>query len=97
MKTSGEYITVHKGQNDLYRGLNCSCKWFDDCDYYIIEDDGNCLTFEKYYSLDKSNKTLKRSNSKAFQIISDLPLGKFFYDTEESTKDKLFIYYKEQI
>ena len=97
MRIAGEYITIHKGNTNNKRGISCACKWFDDCEYYIIENNNNCLTFEKYYSLDKSNKALKRTGAKAFMIISDLPLGKFFYDTEESTKDKLFIYYTEQL
>lgn len=97
MRMSGEYITIHKGNTNLHRGINCACKWFDDCEYYIIENDGTCLTFEKYYSLDKSNKALKRTGAKAFMIVSELPLGKFYYDIEESTTDKLFFYYTEQL
>ena len=96
MKAKCDYITISIVRRK-YRGINMSCEWFDNWDYYLINDDGNCLTFEKYYSLETNTKVIKKTSANNTQILSELPIGKFYYDKQETTEDKMFIYYLEQL
>jgi len=85
-------ISITKGRAEPYRQVYSNSSWFNDAEYFIIEDDGECLVIKKCY-LEIPKKAMKLTSGKNFQFRSDLPLGKFEFDKEESNEDELVIYY----
>ena len=85
-------ITVMNGRADIYRQIRSNSKWFD-CEYYIIEDNSiDCLLIRKCgLDIPKNAQKAKRGH---FHFESELPIGHFEFDREESTEDELVIYYR---
>ena len=97
MTKNKETIGVHLGKTSASRQLSVShIDWFSDCEYFTIKDDGaESLTFIKCYSLDPPSHTYKLSKIKSFTIVSDIPIGRYAVDQEESDEDKLVVNYKQ--
>ena len=92
MKARTDNIKIYKHKRIGYRVLSSSSTWFDNAEYFIINDDENgCLTIKKCYMEIPRNAQKKSSN---FQFVSELPIGTFKFD-EDSTEDELVIYYLE--
>lgn len=92
-------ISVHIGKNDNFRQIYSNSNFFSDTDYYLLKDDGECLTITKCRMQIPKNarKVCKPSrirNAYYFQFESEMPLGKFEFDADESNEDVLKIYYK---
>lgn len=87
-------VTKHTGINQVH--ITSKSNFFDG--YLIIKDDGEKLIFRKP-SIDYRGKIYKPKyykNSKVFitAIVSDMPLGKFDFDVNESCEDELVVYYR---
>jgi len=87
-------VTKHTGINQVH--ISSKSNFFDG--YLIIKDDGEKLTFRKP-SIDYRGKIYKPKyykNSKIFitAIVSEMPLGKFDFDVNESNEDELVVYYR---
>jgi len=90
-----EYILISAtGVHKRHRFIYSKYKWFDGCEYFTIKDNGECVIIGKCYGVDTPKKSYKFSKSRKFGIESDLPVGKFEIDVDESNEDELFIYYK---
>ena len=85
-------ISITKGRLDRYRQIYSSCKWFDGAEYFDIQDDGESLLIKKCY-MEIPKTAQKFTSSKHFQFVSELPLGIFDIDEEESNEDELVVYY----
>lgn len=88
-------IKVGKGRADRYRDIYSKSSWFDSAEYFDIQDDGECLTIKKCY-LEIPKTAQKFTKKRHFQFVSELPLGTFYIDEDESNEDELAIYYREQ-
>ena len=86
-------INVTAGRNERYRQVHSNSKWFDSSEYFTIKDDGECLTIKKC-GLQIPKKAQKFTSSRHFMYVSQLPLGRFEFDVEESSEDELVIYYR---
>jgi hypothetical protein len=87
-------ISITKGRTERYRAVYSNSNWFDECEWYQINDDGECLTIKKCLSIEMPKTAQKLSKTKQFQFTSELPIGKFEFDEDESDKDMLVIYYR---
>ena len=85
-------ITIYKGGYFGHVRIYSRCAWFDDAEYCVTEDLGGCLVIKKCY-LDIPNKALKVGNDGRMQFESEIPLGNYAIDQEESDEDELVIYY----
>jgi hypothetical protein len=79
---------------ERYRCIYSNSKWFEECEWYQIKDDGECITIKKCLGVEVPRKAQKFTKSKHFQFVSELPTGKFEFDEEESTIDEVRIYYR---
>lgn len=86
-------ISVSKGRAYPYRQLYSNSEWFDNAEYFVIEDDGECLIIKKCY-MEIPKNAQKFTSGRHFQFLSELPLGTFEFDEEESNEDELVIYYR---
>ena len=89
-------ITIYKGRLNHYRVIYSKSSWFDNAEYFDIQDDGECLIIKKCY-LEIPKNAQKFTKARQFQFVSELPLGTFDIDEDESNEDELFIYYREQL
>ena len=86
-------INVTAGRNERYRQVHSNSKWFDNSEYFTIKDDGDCLKIKKC-GLQIPKNAQKFTSSRHFMYVSELPLGRFEFDVEESSEDELVIYYR---
>jgi hypothetical protein len=86
-------INVTASINERYRQIHSNSKWFDNSEYFTIKDDGECLTIKKC-GLQIPKNAKKFTTSRHFNYISELPLGRFEFDIDESSEDELVIYYR---
>jgi hypothetical protein len=93
MKDITGSISISKGRKDRYRDIYSGCKWFDSAEYFVVEAIDGCLIIKKCY-MEIPKKAQKFSKARHFQFVSELPLGVFDIDTEESNEDELVIYYE---
>ena len=87
-------ISITKGRTERYRSVYSNSNWFDECEWYQIKDDGECLVIKKCLGIEIPKNAQKFPKSKNFQFTSELPIGKFEFDEDESDKDTLVIYYR---
>lgn len=85
-------ITVSNGRNDNYRQFRSNSNWFSDSEYYTFNEDYGCLIIKKHYI--EVPKNAQRTNNGYFHCVSEMPLGKFEFDEEDSTEEELIIYYR---
>ncbi len=85
-------ITVYP-KNDRIRKIYCKSDWFNDVEYFEFINDGSFLLIKKCL-LDIPKKAIKLPKSRSFDMVSNLPIGTFMIDDEESTEDELLIYYR---
>ena len=83
-------ILINKGRNDNYRHFKVNSKWFDDAEYYTLSEDDNCLIIKKHYM--EVPKTAQKYKTGQFMCLSELPIGKFEINEEESSTDELVVY-----
>ncbi len=87
-------VTKHTGVNQVH--ISSKSNFFDG--YLIIKDDGESLTFTKptidYNGKMYKPKYYKKAKTYITAIVSEIPLGKFDFDDEESTEDELVVYYR---
>ena len=86
-------ITVYKGRADRYRDIYSKSSWFDNSEYFVIQDDSESLIIKKCY-MEIPKKAQKFTKARHFQFVSELPLGTFDIDEDESNEDELVIYYR---
>jgi len=85
-------ISITKGRADRYRQLYSSSEWFDGTEYFDIQDDGESLIIKKCY-MEIPKTAQKFTSGRHFQFVSELPLGTFDIDEEESNDGELVVYY----
>jgi hypothetical protein len=85
------------GRTNRYRNIYSNSNWFADCEYYVITEKPDCLIIRKC-GLEFGENAVKVNKKKTggfdFQIVSELPIGKFEFDKEESNEDVAKIYYR---
>ena len=86
-------ISITKGRSDRYKQLYSSSEWFDGTEYFDIQDDRESLTIKKCY-MEIPKTAQKFTSGRHFQFVSELPLGTFDVDEEESNEDELVVYYR---
>jgi len=84
-----------KVKNDAYRQIHSNSNWFNNVEYFDITDDGYCLIIAKCY-MEVKKRSKKFTASRHFTITSEMPLGRFAFEQEESTEDEIVIYYNNQ-
>jgi len=89
-------ISVSQGRTDRYRCIYSNSNWFNGCEYFVVKDDGKCLSIRKCgLEVPKAAQKWCRMDSGGyFQCVSELPLSQFEFDDEESTEDEVRIYYR---
>lgn len=81
------------------RNFNSKSHFFCAGERYIIKINDECIIITRP-DIDYRGKTYKASRKRvhenwvSFQLIANLPLGKFEFDPIESNIDRIVIYYK---
>lgn len=83
-------ILINKGRAEKYRKFTSNSNWFKNAEYFTLTENGNCLTIKKHYL--EVPKNAQKAKTGQFTCLSELPLGKFEFDEDESTEDELVIY-----
>ena len=86
-------ITVNKGRANRYKDIYSKSLWFDNAEYFDIQDDGEMLIIKKCY-MEIPKTAQKFTKTRHFQFVSELPLGTFDIDEDESNEDELVVYYR---
>lgn len=90
-------IFVSAGRAERYRQIQSNSKFFSGGGDFIIKETETLLTIRKA-SIDYEGKTQKAVKGEngwvRFQFVSQLPLGEFEFDTDESNEDCVAIYYR---
>ena len=93
-------IFVSNGRGYSYRQINTKSKFFFDCEYFIIQEDDDTICFERA-PLDAVNNIKKavryQGDWTKFQFTSNVPIGQYVIDSEDSNEDRLVVYFKEQL
>lgn len=91
-----ESITVFSHDSPNLRRLYSKSEFFSTGEYFVIEHDDNCLVITKCY-LEIPSKALKITSKKTCRLVfqSDLPVGTYTFDEEETNEDQLVIYLDE--
>ncbi len=83
-------IVINRGRAEIYRQFKSNSNWFKNAEYYTLKEKTGCLIITKHYL--EVPKNAQRSKTGHFTCLSELPLGKFEFDEQESTEDELVIY-----
>jgi len=83
-------IVINRGRNDKYRHFIVKSKWFEDAEYYSFAETVNYLEIRKHYL--EVPKNAQKYKTGQFMCTSQLPIGKFEIDQNESTEDVLVVY-----
>lgn len=88
-------INVTKGSAERYRQFHSNSKWFDECEWFQLVDDMNgTLIIKKCLGIEIPKNSQKFTSSRHFMCVSEIPLGRYEIDEEESSIDELVIYYR---
>ena len=83
-------IVINRGRNDNYRHFKVNSNWFEDAEYYSFTERENYLEIRKHY-LDVP-KSAQKYKTGQFMCVSELPIGKFQIDQDESNEDVVVVY-----
>jgi len=83
-------ITISNGRNVNYRQFNSNSNWFNDAEYFTLIENENCLTIKKHYM--EVPKNAQKTTKGYFMCLSELPIGKFEFDEDESSQDVVLVY-----
>src|SRR5574343_1754482 len=83
-------ITISNGRNENYRQFKSNSNWFNDAEYFTLTESANCLTIKKHYL--EVPKNAQRTKRGYFMCASQLPIGKFEFDEDESSEDIVVVY-----
>jgi hypothetical protein len=89
---SGSISIYNYNPKQAYKEIVFKTNWIDDAEYVTIKDDSYCLIIKKQY-LEISKKSRKISKQGHLIIETQANTGNFEID-EETTEDKLIVYYK---
>lgn len=88
-------IHVTSGRTERYRQFHSASKWFDECEWFQLIDDMNgTLIIKKCMGIEMPKNAQKLTSSRHFMCISEIPLGRYEIDEDESTIDELVVYYR---
>lgn len=87
-------VHITCGQTDRYRALYSNSKWFDECEWFSLIDNGNSLKIKKCLGIEIPKSAQKFTKSRHFQFVSEIPFGHFEFDEDESDIDVLVIHYR---
>lgn len=94
MESNLEWITIHKrGKRQNSVQIYSRSPFFRIGEEYKIRDDGERLTIERV-GIHYEGKSWKCLEYARFSFLSEIGEGKFYFDQDESTADKVVIYYK---
>ena len=86
---------IRKSFDDMERRIYSSLDFFKDCEYFLFRDNGITLTISKC-GLDTPKKAVRGcrvGDTISFHFSSDIPLGCYDVNEEESNEDRLVINY----
>lgn len=90
-------ISVAMGRTERYRHIYSNSSFFITGEYYVLKDNGELLTITRCgLDIPKKAQMFTKGNGKTdgfFQFVSELPVGKFEFEYDESTCDEVKIYY----
>jgi len=86
-------ISIHRYGRLTQRAIKSKTKWFDECEYYTIEADEECIIITKC-RMEIQKKAHRYTKGTGLKVEMDLPYGNFVFDDEESTEDELVVYYR---
>lgn len=95
-------VSVCLGGNCGRRAISSTSDFFRDADYYSHKEDEESFTIIKHRLIvpahaHKASKRVRKSGlGTCVQFESQIPLGQFFYDKEESDEDVLKFYFNQQ-
>jgi hypothetical protein len=99
-KTISGYINVSASKYSNLRQITSNSNFFDGAEEFIIKETENSFTIT-LATICYQGKTYRKVPGRygwiAFTCISNLPLGRYEFDQEESSEDCVVIYYQEQI
>jgi hypothetical protein len=90
------YININKGHERLAWNISSKHSFFEDEFHYMIDEES--IIFQRAF-LHTTGKRYKCHKDKSNWFISvlttryELPLGKFYFDIDESTEDEIVIYF----
>ena len=88
-------ISIEKNNDRGQLKIVSKSNWFN-TEYVIVNIDEDCIIINKP-TLDYTGrmfKVLKIGLNSLVKLSLELPIGKFDFDTEESTEDELVVYYR---
>jgi hypothetical protein len=87
-------INIEKNNDRGQIKIVSKSNWFD-TEYVIVTIYEDCIVINKP-DLDyngKMFKVLKIGQNNVVKLTMELPIGKFYFDTDESTEDELVMYF----
>lgn len=90
------YLQIYNLSLSNYRRIVVHPPFFNPGEYYIIKETEVGLEFSRP-TIDYRGRQLKAimqgktSNQLVIQLAADYPIGKYFFDEEESNEDKVVI------
>ena len=89
-------ITVTKGRNksETFRYIYSNADWFKEAEFYIFKENEYGFTVQKCLCIEIPNNAVKFTTQA--HLFSQIPVGKYQIDEEESTTDELVIYYNTE-
>lgn len=90
-------ISITKGNHitDRYKMFYSGSEWFDSEFKYVIKDDGECFSIVKKNRFYEGKSYSISNKGTISRIISNISLGVFYSDEDESNEDELFFYYND--
>jgi len=91
-----ESITVlEHSYSPRYRRLYSKSEFFDTGEYFVIEQDEDCLIIKKCYMEIPTSAMRINKHSSSIACVSQLAFGTYTFDEEETNEDQLVIYLDE--
>ena len=85
-------ITISRSSNSSYRQVKINSDWYEGSEFFTVKTSDGFMSITKHY-LDVPAKAYKSIRG-YFHFPTDIPLGKFEIDEEESNEDELIIYFE---
>ena len=88
-------IHITNGRTERYRQFHSSSKWFDECELFqLIDNNEGLLLIRKCLGIEIPKNAQKFTSSRHFMCRSEIPVGRYKIDEDESTIDELVVYYR---
>lgn len=90
-------ISVTQGfkKQVAYRSIYSASKWFSDAEFYVFDYQPDCLRIKKCLCIEIPKQAHKISKGN-FTFITDIPIGVYHFDEEDTTHDEAIIYFNQE-